>query len=198
MYPALMKSIGSSTVLLAATLNYAVASNTPKEVGSIQDVKILEIQTMKKLSEHVGKNAIDSKIEIEITGMYEGNAQEDTLVGRIESAPGSSSESLAGELKLYSINTKEAPMQMGSRFRNAVSSPTPFRVVVELSPTGWGTRGNAYFSGPQTGMAWGVFANVVRHKPFQHVHQYGFGATLTHSTVRKDWSFRAYGFEPAP
>jgi len=192
-----MSLIGNVTSAIALSFFFGgtslvQASESPKEVGTIRSVQIIEINSIEKISEHVGDEPMDSRMEVEIKGVYEGHGQKDSIVGRIETSR-SSGETISGELKLFSVDTAPSAMSVGSGFITAVSRPTPFKVVIKMAPNMWSPSGNAFFSGPQTGMMWDVVAKVRKYQPVQYEHIYGFSASLFHSPQRKGWNFYAFG-----
>ncbi len=194
-----MSSVGKALVAVALSIFLAgtsqvQASEAPKEVGSIRSIQITEITSIEKISEHVGENPMDSRMEVEITGVYEGHGQKDNVVGRIETNR-SSGETISGELKLFSVDTTPSAMSVGGGFITALSRPTPFKVVVKMAPSMWMPSGNAFFKGPQTGMMWEVSAKVRKYQPVQYEHTYGFSASLFHSPERKAWNFYAFGLK---
>jgi hypothetical protein len=190
-------SLGSVAIVCGAISAGAFAAEPPKEVGSLRQVKIIDISSIKKISENIGADAIRSTMEVEFEGMYEGHGALDNLVGQIETIS-SSDTGAKGELKIYSVDLKPVAMRVGGGFITALSSPTPFRVTVKVAPSMWSPSGNANFAGPQTGMEWSVIAKVARYTPVQYEHVYGFSAFLVHSAARKAWNLYPFGLSTKP
>jgi hypothetical protein len=172
------------------------AFDPPKEVGQIRPVNIIEISSIKTISEHIEAEAVRSFLEVEIAGTYQGHGQSENLVGQIENTF-SSVDSSRGELKLYSVDLKPEALKAIGGFNTAQWAPTPFRLTVKVAPTMWAPSGNASFAGPQTGMQWGVTASVKRYSPIWYEHQYGFHAYLSHSPSSKAWAMYPIGLNPA-